>query len=264
MCLWSSLVGSGKTSSNLLIMMEINIEKFQGPLGVLLKLIEQEEMDITEIALAKIADEYLEYVQSSKNIGPEEMADFLVMAARLLYIKSKTLLPYLVSAEEEEEISELENQLRMYKEFIEASLKIAELVKAKNFLFSPVVLSKNFRHFKKETPSFTAPKKVTVTLLFKVFSELLNSLELKEEIIEEKILEPKVSLEERIIYIRKLLIEKLRFSLSQFLQKAKNRTEIIVSFLAVLELAKQRELIFEQEELFSEIHVLFRNDKIIN
>ena len=75
---------------------------------------------------------------------------------------------------------------------------------------------------------------------------------------------PKVSIDERIIHIRTLLAKKLRFSFSKFLQQAKSRTEVIVSFLAVLELAKQRELIFEQEELFSEIHVLFRDDKINN
>lgn len=245
-------------------MMELNLEKFQGPLGILLRLIEQEELDITEIALAKIADEFLAYVETSDNIGPEEMADFLVMAARLLYIKSKALLPYLVSAEEEEEITELENQLRMYKEFVEASAKIAELVGAKKFLFSPVILNKNFRRPKKEKPSFVAPAGLSLALIHDRFVELLERLQSKEEKLDEKKLEPKISIDERIIYIREMLTKKLRFSFSKFLQNASSRTEVIVSFLAVLELAKQRELFFEQEELFSEIHVLFRDDKIIN
>jgi segregation and condensation protein A len=244
--------------------MELNLEKFQGPLGILLRLIEQEELDITEIALAKIADEFLAYVETSDNIGPEEMADFLVMAARLLYIKSKALLPYLVSAEEEEEITELENQLRMYKEFVEASAKIAELVGAKKFLFSPVILNKNFRRPKKEKPSFVAPAGLSLALIHDRFVELLERLQSKEEKLDEKKLEPKISIDERIIYIREMLTKKLRFSFSKFLQNASSRTEVIVSFLAVLELAKQRELFFEQEELFSEIHVLFRDDKIIN
>ena len=245
-------------------MMELNLEKFQGPLGILLKLIEQEELDITEIALAKIADEFLAYVETSEDIGPEEMADFLVMAARLLYIKSKALLPYLVSAEEEEEITELENQLRMYKEFVEASAKISELVGAKKFLFSPVIINKNFRRPKKEQASFVAPAGITLTLIHDRFIELLERLQDKEEKLDEKHLEPKISIDERISYIRELLTKKLRFSFSKFLESASSRTEVIVSFLAVLELAKQRELVFEQEELFSEIHVLFRDDKIIN
>lgn len=245
-------------------MMELNLEKFQGPLGVLLRLIEQEEMDITEIALAKIADEFLAYVETSQNIGPEEMADFLVMAARLLFIKSKALLPYLVTAEEEEEITELENQLKMYKEFIEASAKISEMVGAKKFLFSPVILNKNFRRPKKEKASFVPPAGITQVLLHDRFEELLNRLEAKEEPLDEKSLVGKISIDERIDYIRDVLAKKLRFSFSNFLKTAKSKTEIIVNFLAVLELAKQRELTFEQDELFSEIHVVLRKDEITN
>jgi len=245
-------------------MMELKLEKFQGPLGILLKLIEQEELDITEIALAKIADEFLAYVETSENIGPEEMADFLVMAARLLYIKSKALLPYLVSVEEEEEITDLENQLRMYKEFIDASAKISELVGAKKFLFSPVILNKNFRRPKKEKVSFVAPTGITKILLRDRFVELLDRLQTKIEPLDEKSLVGKISIDERIDYIRELLTKKLRFSFSKFLETATSRTEVIVNFLAVLELAKQRELVFEQDELFSEIHVVLRNDNVIN
>ena len=96
--------------------MNFKIDKFEGPLGLLLQLIEKEEMDITEISLAKIADQYIEYIRSYKGIGPEEMADFLVVAAKLLLIKSRALLPFL-KGEAEEEIQEFEHQLRMYKEF---------------------------------------------------------------------------------------------------------------------------------------------------
>lgn len=244
--------------------MELKLEKFEGPLGILLKLIEQEELDITEIALASIADEFLAYVETSENIGPEEMADFLVMAARLLYIKSKALLPYLVSAEEEEEITELENQLKMYKEFVDASAKIAQLVGEKKFLFSPVILNKNFRRPKKEKPSFIPPAGITQVLLHDRFEELLERLNKKEEPLDESSLVGKISIDERIDYIRDMLGKKLRFSFSQFLKTAQSRTEIIVNFLAVLELAKQRELTFEQDELFSEIHVVLRQDAITN
>ncbi|MFA7088208.1 MAG: segregation/condensation protein A, partial [Patescibacteria group bacterium] len=70
-------------------MMEITTEKFSGPFGLLLTLIESEEMDITEVSLAKIADEYVNYIRAAQDINPEEMADFLVIAAKLLFIKSK-------------------------------------------------------------------------------------------------------------------------------------------------------------------------------
>ena len=95
--------------------MDFTTEKFSGPLGLLISMIEGEEMDITEIALAKIADDYVNYIRSAENIDPDEMADFLVVAAKLLFIKSKALLPYLYTAEDEAEVDDLEKQLRMYK-----------------------------------------------------------------------------------------------------------------------------------------------------
>ena len=90
-----------------------------------------------------------------------------------------------------------------------------------------------------------------------------KTLKLDKEKLEEKRLEPKISIDERIDHIRKILSNKLRFSFSNFLKAAQSKTEIIVSFLAVLELAKQKELVFEQDELFSEIHIAW-NDANIN
>src|SRR3990167_8461875 len=104
-------------------MLYFKIEKFEGPLGLLLQLIEKEEMDITEIYLAKIADQYIDYIRNSKSIEPEEMADFLVVAAKLFLIKSRALLPFL-QGEVEQEIQDFENQLKMYKEFLEAAKKV--------------------------------------------------------------------------------------------------------------------------------------------
>jgi len=87
-------------------MIDIKIDKFRGPLGLLLQIIENEELDITEVSLARIADQYVKYIRSSNDIDPDKMADFLVLAAKLLLIKSKALLPYLYP-EEEEEIREI-------------------------------------------------------------------------------------------------------------------------------------------------------------
>ena len=115
-------------------MLNIKINSFEGPLGLLLQLIEKEEMDITQVSLAKIADQYIEYINEADNINPEEMADFLVVATRLLLIKSKALLPFLYP-EEEEEIKDLEFQLKMYKEFLEAMKKIEALIGRKRFMF---------------------------------------------------------------------------------------------------------------------------------
>lgn len=236
-------------------MIDFSTEKFQGPLGLLLQLIESEQMDITEIALAAIADQYVAYVEQAENIDPEEIADFLVIAARLLYIKSKALLPYLSTEAEEEEINDLERQLRMYKQFVEASLKVSALIGQGRMMFAPV-FNKAGRRIAEIGPTFSPPAKLKAADLETVWREILSRLRKREKKLEETQLEPKISLDERIGHIRRLLAEQLSLSFQRLLEKAESRTEVIVNILAILELAKQRELTFEQEELFSEIRVL--------
>jgi len=236
-------------------MMEFITEKFSGPLGLLLSLIEGEEMDITEINLAKIADDYVAYVKAAENIDPEELADFLVVAAKLLYIKSKALLPYLYNDSEEDEGDDLERQLRMYKEFIEASEKIKQLIVQENFLFLPPLIK--IRRVNTTLPSFSPPSKIQTIILQQEMDKLIKELEKKQEVaLREEYLEPSINIEDKIYLIKKILFEKIKVNFSKFLKEAKDKTEIIVSFLAVLELAKQKELIFEQDELFSDIHIL--------
>ncbi len=235
-------------------MMEFTTAKFSGPLGLLLSLIESEQMDITEINLAKIADEYVAYVREAKNIGPEELADFLVVAAKLLFIKSKALLPYLFTDEEEEEGDDLEKQLRMYKEFIEASGRIKDIIAQERFLFLPPIIKS--RRVQSSLPTFSPPAKLTIEILAEQFQKIIADLAKRQEKkLPEKRLEPKMNIDEKISLIRKMLLDKIRINFSKLLKTAVNKTEMIVSFLAVLELAKQKELIFEQDELFSEIHI---------
>jgi segregation and condensation protein A len=236
-------------------MMDFSTEKFQGPLALLLQMIEKEEMDITEIALASIADQYVAYVEQAKNIDLDEIADFLVVAARLLYIKSRALLPYLSSGENEAELDDLERQLRMYKEFVDASLQISTLINRERLMFTPV-FNKNGRQQKKKEISFAPPIKLKVNDLKESWLLILARLKKREQKLPEERMEPKISIDERIGYIRGLLSEQLSLSFQNFLKTATSRVEVVINILAVLELAKQRELVFEQEELFSEIKVL--------
>jgi len=241
--------------------MDFTTEKFSGPLGLLLSMIESEEMDITEIALAKIADEYVNYIRSAVDIDPDEMADFLVIAAKLLFIKSKALLPYLYTSEDAAEVDDLERQLRMYKEFIAASQKIKDRVAEKHFLFLPPLLKNRRQQF--NLPVFTAPAKINTALMHEVFLKLLSALEkLQEEKLPESRLEPKISIDDKILQIKKMIFDQVRVNFSKLLEAAENKTEVIVSFLAVLELAKQKELVFDQDELFGEINISRNQDRI--
>ena len=231
--------------------MVFSLEKFDGPLSLLLQMIEQEELDITQISLAKIADQYIEYIRKAENIDPEEMADFLVVAARLILIKSKALLPYLFP-EEEEEIKEFENQLKMYQEFLAATKKVQAIIGKKHFMFQ--------RPFNRKVlfagdNFFAPPKKLIAADLAMVFNDLLGRIRPAEVDLEERRLEPKINIDDKIAEIRSNLFERIKMRFSQILELAKSKTEIIVSFLAMLELIKQREVTVDQLELFGEIEI---------
>ena len=241
-------------------MLNIKIDQFEGPLSLLLHLIEKQEMDIAEVSLAKIADQYVNYIKNSTNIiRPDDMADFLVVAAKLLLIKSRALLPYLYP-EEEQEIEEFEQQLKMYKEFLDAMKGIEATLKNKKFMFA--------REFNKKavlslaqgidpsvllgTGFFSPPKKLSAEDLSTIFKEIINSLEPKQQL-EEKKLENKVNIEDKIIAIKEMLANRIKVSFNKLLNNTKSKTDVIVSFLAMLELIKQRDITVSQDGLFKEM-----------
>jgi len=231
-------------------MLDIRQEKFEGPLALLLQLIEKEELDIAEISLAKIADQYIQKIKTMEAVYADEIADFLVVAAKLLLIKSRALLPYLFP-EEEEEIKDLENQLRMYKEFLEASKKIETMIGKKKFMF---VREWNRQSILHSAQLFSPPKKLKSEDLKMVMQDLILRLRPMEKLKEER-LERKVHLEEKILHIQDMLIERIRVSFNKLLETAESRTEVVVSFLAILELIKQREIFVLQDGLFDEIFI---------
>lgn len=245
-------------------MMDFTVDKFSGPLGLLLSLIESEELNITEVSLAKIADEYVAYLKTAVDINPEELADFLVIAAKLLFIKSKALLPYLYSAEEEAEINDLERQLRMYKEFVAASEKIRKLEKQGRSIYLPPLTATKSRRLPITVPTFSPPSCLkhgissgdNAELLHDQFLKILENCRQQSEIIlPEKTVEAEMSIDDQIAHIKRLVLDKLKINFSKLLLAASTKTEVVVSFLAVLELAKQQELFFEQSELFGEIYI---------
>jgi len=254
-------------------MIQIKINNFEGPLGLLLQLIERQEMDITQISLAKITDQYIDYIKSAENIKPDEMADFLVVAAKLLLIKSKALLPYLYP-EEKQEIEELEQQLKMYKEFLQAAKEIDNIIRKKRFMFAKefnrqflldnlfkisTILNEEGENLAGEinltrSNFFSPPKRLTANNLFTEFSNLLKKIKPFQQL-EEKTLAYTIKIEDKILAIEKMLIERIKFSFNKVLDDTTNKTEIIVSFLAMLELIKQRQIIVVQDDLFGEIEI---------
>lgn len=231
-------------------MIEFKLEKFEGPLSLLVKLIDKEEFDITEVSLAKITDQYIEYLGAIAKINPEETADFLVVAARLLLIKSKALLPYLYP-EEEQEIEEFEHQLKMYQEFLEAAKKIQVLIGKKRFMFQ--------RPFNRKAvlavDKFFPPKDLKADMLSSIYEDIIGRVKPAEQHLQEEVLEHKINIEDKILEIQQNLLERMKFGFNKIIKNAKNNTEVIVSFLAMLELVRMKHIDVSQTELFGEIEI---------
>lgn len=224
----------------------IKLAQFEGPLDLLLGLIEREELSITEISLAKVTDEYLRIVRGAPEIRPEDLADFLVVAAKLILIKSQVLLPGLDV--EEEEGPSLADQLRLYREFVEASRKVELIIKKKHFMFG------RSKPFIRRVPEFSPPPKLTVEKLAAAFRVVLAALESIVKLPRAAILRA-ISIQEKISHIRQMILDRIAVSFHEVLRGAKSKTEVIVSFLALLELVKQRVIDAEQGQLFHEITV---------
>jgi len=225
---------------------KFNLEKFEGPLDLLLQLIEQEEMDINQIALSHVTEQYLRYLNESKNILPEELADFLVVAAKLLLIKSRTLLPGLQV--EEDDGTDLERQLRMYKEFYEASKVLHKVILKHNFIYT------REKMVVKIDSIFNPPKHLTPDKLHELFSDVLTSLEVWVSM-EHDVIVRTISIRERIGTIQEMISKQATLHFNDLMKNAKNKTEIIVTFLALLELVKQRWVAVVQEKMFDDIVV---------
>ena len=233
---------------------QIKIEQFEGPLDLLLQLTEDQKLDITRVSLAKIADQYLEYIANTENITLQHLADFLSVASRLILIKSKALLPMLEFTEEEEaEISDLEHQLAEYKKFKEAAKNVSAIFGSQKSAFSR-------ESFLGQSVVFFPPENMTAEDLAKIFSKILGEIPLIEKLEEEMVREV-LTLEEKIEHLQSTLRERVETSFSELVKNAKDKIEVVVSFLAMLEMVKQRIIHVEQGELFSEINMKHREGK---
>lgn len=229
--------------------MKFAIDKFEGPLDLLLSMIEEEKLDITEISLSNIAEQYISYLENHKDIDPDDMSNFLVIAAKLLLIKSKTLLPYLIRDEEEEEIQDFTKQLKIYKDFLEAAKELEKLAANKEMMHSRDMLRVE------ETSIFYPPPNVSAGILHANFIEIIDRIK-PQEILAENTIAKSVSMEERIAVIKSHLknLEQMKFS--KLVADAKTKIDVIVNFMAVLELMKQRSVTATQSQLFADIEII--------
>ncbi|MFA6131181.1 MAG: segregation/condensation protein A [Patescibacteria group bacterium] len=205
---------------------------FSGPLGLLLELLEKKELEITDVALLDIANAYLDYL-AKQEISSDELADFLVVASRLIYLKSRALLPE-IEGEEEDAVS-LEEQLRNYRLFAEAADRLGLLYTGSTHSFR----QPQMRLGKQKEPQFLASDSLNTEALRGAFTSILHRLE-PFFALREVSLERVKSVEDRIGELTNALQSRVSVGFRDMLSGAKNRAEVVVSFLALLELVKRR------------------------
>ncbi len=232
---------------------QINTELYSGPLDLLLQLIERAELDITRLALAQVTDQYLEYLHQLEEQNAAEVSAFLVIAARLLQIKSSALLPRPTLpgvALEEDPGEALARQLIIYKRFKELSgfLELREIDGLRTYL----------RLDTSPRTQFSAKldlSELTLENLVKVAGEIFrNGNELPP--LSEVVTFPRITIREKINTILDTLKKEGRLSFSNLVTKKGNRVEIVVTFLAMLELIKRHMVGATQSMLFGAIELI--------
>ena len=234
---------------------KVKFEVFEGPLDLLLYLIKKEEVDIYEVNLTQLATQFLEYIEVMRMLDLEIAGEFLVMAATLMYIKSRELLPrdQQVQPEGEDEGEdprwELIRQLVEYKKFKDAAARLQQLEISQENTFPRVPGKPEFP----EEPSTAKPSVSLFDLVSAVGNVLKRFTEKSEG--EREIFQDRWTVSEKIESIVKLLSEKAPLKFSELFSEASNRTEVVVTFLAILELIRLKQIVAIQQEDFGDIEI---------
>ena len=230
---------------------KIKTETFEGPLDLLLSFIEKRKLLINEISLAKITDDYLGHIQTLSNHSIGDRTEFIVIASTLLLIKSRSLLPNLsLSDEEEQNISDLEERLKLYQKIKELGVHIKENY-GKNILFE--------KTFHKDTTAVFSPhEKITISALYQSMKDVVGRIPVKN--LEPKVMIKKViSIEEMIERLTEKVQKALKFSFKEIsggkAMSREQKVETIVGFLAILEMFKQGVIEIKQESTFGDIEM---------
>ena len=222
---------------------------YEGPLDLLLDLIERAELDITSVSLASVTDQYVAYISGLEQINADEISAFLVIAAKLLQIKSEALLPRppAPASGEEDAARSLVDQLKLYKRFKE----IGGWMNARQ--------QENLRTFLRVAPPPKVEPKLDLSnlTLEKLVAAATEAFakERNKQPLGVLIAAPRVTIREKIDMIAKMMKEVERVSFSTLLNPGASRLEIVVTFLAMLELVKRYRIHAQQEDLFSDIEI---------
>jgi segregation and condensation protein A len=233
---------------------KVQFEVFEGPLDLLLYLIKKEEVDIYEVNLTKLATQFIEYVDVMRMLDLEIAGEFLVMAATLMYIKSRELLPkeQQVQNPEEEEGEDprwgLIRQLVAYKKFKDAAARLQAREIEQEHIFPRLPVAPEL------PPAPTSTRgEASLFDLINAVSEVLRRVSARPGVRE--IFEDSCTVSEKIDYLAKLTTERATVKFSELFENARSRAEVICTFLALLELIRLKQLVCIQAGDFGEIDI---------
>ena len=229
----------------------IDLPDFYGPMDLLLGLIEQEDLEITQISLAKVTDQFLAYVRNAQSISPDSLTDFLVVAAKLILIKSQVLLPKpppgILDEDEEDSADDLVQQLRDYKRFktLASDLKTIQEQGGRSYIrIAP-------------PPKLEAKLDIGDVSIDDLLAAVRHALSVKPEAapVSTVVSRQKYTIGNQIKTIRQRLKSSKRIRFYDLLENSRTRVEVIVTLLAVLELVKRQVVDIAQDESFGEIEI---------
>lgn len=232
---------------------KVKLEIFEGPLDLLLYLIKKDEVDIYDIPIAMITNQYLEYLEMMNMLDLDIAGEFIVMAATLMQIKSRMLLPPeeapIEEMDEEDPRSELVRKLLEYKKFKEVADKLAEIETKASQQWTRKIEERPLPEIEDESAFFEA----SIFDLLTAFSKILKEVP-KDAF--HKVVKDKFTVADKIHDIAHILVDEPKIYFSSLFKNSGSKFEIVVTFLAVLELIRLKEILIIQGEMFGEIEIM--------
>jgi len=233
----------------------IKIDEFEGPLDLLLHLIKKSNINIYDISIEEITKDYLDYINKMEELNINVASSYLVMAAELMEIKSKSLLPQIEEEEDEEEVvskDNLINKLVEYKKYKEMTSKFKELELNRNNIY--IKSPENINNYIEEDNIYN--EEIEIDKLVEAFKKFLDRKEL-EKPLKTKITNKEYSVKERKNSIKKILLERKKIEFKELFDVV-NKSYIAVTFLSILEMSKENVINIKQDKNFDNIYLEMR------
>lgn len=244
----------------------VKLQVFEGPLDLLLHLIEKNKVDIYDIPIVTITEQYLDYIRQMETEDMNVMSEFLLMAATLLDIKCKMLLPAQENEEGEEEDprAELVQKLLEYKMYKYASLELRDRqIDADKSFFRKKELPDEIMDYKEPLNYEELLGDITLNKLHEIFKDMMKRQEDKIDPVRSgfgKIEKDEVDMDAKMVYVEDMLRLTGKISFRKLLEKQNSKMEVIVTFLIILEMMKVGKIDIQQEELFDDIQITYKGE----